>query len=101
MLNVRSSLVFPPITGMWLNRPLVHAFSGVIGMTVPSTMGPFTYGPLAFAVPCSARIFAADSFRRQAAAPASTPGQSAALAKSLPRLSARESGGKVEVGELW
>src|SRR5207344_2435571 len=41
-----------------------------------------------------------DSARRQAAAPASVPGQPAAAAKFWPRVDASDSGGKVEVGEL-
>ena len=37
--------------GMRLNWPVVQAVIGVIGTIMPSTIGPVTYGPLAFAVP--------------------------------------------------
>jgi hypothetical protein len=101
LLKVRSSCVLPPMIGMWLNRPVLHACSGVIGTTVPSTIWPVTYGPFAFAVPCSWRISGTDRFRMQAAAASPSPGQPAACAKPVPRLSPSESGAYVEVKLLW
>src|SRR3954452_5425207 len=97
LVKGRSSCVLPPMIGMWLNRPVLHAFSGVIGMTVPSTIWPVTYGPFAFAVPCSWRTSGTDSLRRQEAAEAPSPAQPAPGAKPLPRFNPAESGAYVEV----
>src|SRR5262249_23611541 len=88
------------MTGIWLNWPVVQAVIGVTGMTEPSTIGPVTYGPLAFAVPLSCRIWGADSARRHAAAVASSPGQLAAVAKFVPRVSPIERGCNEDNGEL-
>src|SRR5438093_9888379 len=101
MPNVPSSCTLPPKTGTRLKLPVVQASMGVRGMMVPSTIGPLMYGPLAFAVPCSWRICGTESSRRHAAAPASVPGQLAAVAKLLPRSKARASDGRTDGGELW
>src|SRR5919198_6554310 len=101
MLNVPSSCTLPPNTGTRLKMPVVQASRGVLGMMVPSTIGPLMYGPLALAVPCSWRICGTESARRHAAVPASVPGQPAAVAKFVPRSRARASDGRTDIGELW
>src|SRR4029077_12865861 len=88
--------------GILLYCPVLQATCGWIGMIVPSTNGPVTYGPFALGVPCSCRMRAAVKPRRHAELE-----QPAAVAKLLPRPSATWAevmplpAKRLAVGELW
>src|SRR5204863_9012353 len=86
--------------GIRLNWPVLQAVIGVIGMMVPSSIGPVTYGPVTFGVPWSCRISAADSARRHAAAPGeASVGQPAAVANAMPRANPIDRMGIPDKGE--